>query len=226
MMAICLSAETPFFYKDSTCTYSKLAGGSLLIALTPLTSLVYSSLIGYVSSAVGYCISCLRFRSGSMGTSNQVALADGPAKGRILQHANNRLSAVYSALYSFWTARHAAIAVGQQSGGRGSSNFWSIRPGAVTADRRPDGARRDAYSVVLFNDHPETVLTNDFTGTPDQLLNILLRERPSGATNFSEALRAGQSVMVQNWSSQRLVIINPIFICSDSHESTDTDLPS
>jgi hypothetical protein len=161
-----------------------------------------------------------------MSISSQVPLADGPATGRILQRANDRLSAVYSALYSFWTARHAAIAVGQQSGSRGSYNFSSIRPAAATADRRPDGGRRDAYSVVLFNDLPETVLTNDFTSTPDQLLDILLRERPSGATNFSEALRAGQSVMLQNWSSQRFVIINPIFICSASHESTDTDPPS
>ena len=47
MMAICSSAEIPFFYsKGSTCTYSKLAGGSQLTALTPLTPLVYSSLIG------------------------------------------------------------------------------------------------------------------------------------------------------------------------------------
>ena len=47
MMAICLSAEIPFFYsKGSTCTYNKLAGGSQLTALTPLTPLVYSSLIG------------------------------------------------------------------------------------------------------------------------------------------------------------------------------------
>jgi hypothetical protein len=40
-------------------------------------------------------------------------LAYGPAAER-LQGLENRLGAVYSALYSFWSARHAAVVAGQR----------------------------------------------------------------------------------------------------------------
>jgi hypothetical protein len=101
---------------------------------------------------------------------------------RILRVANNRLGAVYSALYSFWSARHA-----------------------VTAGRQTVGTRRDAYSVILFNSTTIPVLTNDFTSFPDQLLDAVLDHRADGGRNFSEALRAGRAVMEQNWSAERLV---------------------
>jgi hypothetical protein len=110
-------------------------------------------------------------------------LADAPMTNRILRSANNRLGAVYSALYSFWSARHAAVTVGRQ---------------AV-------GARRDAYSVILFNSTTTPVLTNDLTSTPDQLLYALLGYRADGNTNFSEALRAGRDVVERNWSAERPV---------------------
>jgi uncharacterized protein with von Willebrand factor type A (vWA) domain len=73
------------------------------------------------------------------------------------------------------------------------------------ADQSPESGRRDAYSVVLFSDSTKTVLTNDFTSDPDQLLDIVLGEEASGGTNFTAALRASQSVMLQNWSTERLV---------------------
>jgi hypothetical protein len=110
-------------------------------------------------------------------------LADAPAADRIRQHADNRLGAVYSALYSFWSARHAAVTAGQQG-----------------------GARHDGYSVVLFNQRTTNVLVNDFTSTPDQLLEIVLAEEPYGRTNFSEALKAARVVMEQHWNTERLVI--------------------
>ena len=101
-----------------------------------------------------------------------------------MRSANNRLGAVYSALYSFWSARHAA----------------------VTAGQRILGARRDAYSIVLFNESATSILVNDFTSSPDQLLNIVLANQASGCTNFAEALRAGQTVMTQHWNTERFAI--------------------
>ena len=103
---------------------------------------------------------------------------------RIRQTANNRLGAVYSALHGFWSARHAAVTLGQQSG---------------------VGARRDAYSVILFNSTARSILTNDSTSTPDQLLDAMLAYRAGGGTNVSEALRAAGAVMEQNWSTERSV---------------------
>ncbi|KAH9992107.1 hypothetical protein BJV77DRAFT_1003498 [Russula vinacea] len=66
-------------------------------------------------------------RSTSMADIDRRPLADAPAADLIRQHADNRLGAVYSALYSFWSARHAAFTAGQQRA----------------------GARQDAYSLKL-----------------------------------------------------------------------------
>jgi hypothetical protein len=157
-----------------------------------------------------------------MCSTDRQPLVVGPAAARIRQHANNRLGAVYSALYSFWTARHAACTPGQQvSPRRGPSfdtvysalyNLWGAGPAAGPADpgQHPDSGRRDAYSVVLFSDSTKAVLTNDLTSNPDQLLDIVLREEASGGTNFSSALLASQSVMLQHWSTERFVTRNRI----------------
>ncbi|SRR6266478_5859278 len=123
------------------------------------------------------------FRSGSMSFDDRRPLANAPMTNRIQQHTNNRLGAVYSALYSFWSARHAATMAGQQT----------------------VGARRDAYSVILFNSATTLVLDNDFTNTPDQLLGAVLGHWADGGTNFSAALRAGAAVMEQNWSTERFI---------------------
>lgn len=147
-----------------------------------------------------------------MSCTDRVPLVNGPAAERIRQHANNRLGAVYSALYSFWTARHATIAPRQQLRNRRGfdsvystlySTLWS-NSSAARADQQAGGGRRDAYSIILFNESPKIVLSNDVTSTPDQLLGVLLSESAGGGTNFATALNAGQSVM-QDWSAERLV---------------------
>ena len=75
-------------------------------------------------------------RSGSMTGTDRGPLANSPMTQQIMRRANNRLGAIYSALYSFWSARHAAVTAGQQI----------------------VGARRDAYSIVLFNERAATIL--------------------------------------------------------------------
>ena len=119
-----------------------------------------------------------------MRSTDRRPLADAPAADLIRQRADNRLGAVYSALHSFWSARHAAVTMGQQG----------------------VGARHDAYSVVLFCERTTNVLVNDFTRTPDQLLSTVLAEQPSWGTDFSEALGAARAIMEENWSTERLVI--------------------
>ncbi|KAI0253468.1 hypothetical protein BJV78DRAFT_1153084 [Lactifluus subvellereus] len=120
-------------------------------------------------------------RSISMGSTDRKPLEYGPAVDLIRLCADNRLGAVYSALYSFWSARHAAITASQQA----------------ASAQQGTGARRDAYSVVLFNHSTKTAFVNDFTSSPEELLYSLLHEKADGATNFSLALAAGQSVMMQ-----------------------------
>ena len=119
-----------------------------------------------------------------MSSDDRRPLANAPATDRICEVANNRLGAVYSALYSFWSAHHAAMTSGQQT----------------------IGARRDAYSVILFNAATKNVVVNDFRSSPDQLLDIVLNEQTAWGTNFAAAVKASQEVMVDNWNTERFEI--------------------
>ena len=118
-----------------------------------------------------------------MSIDDRLPLADTPSTDRIRERADNRLGAVYSALYSFWSARHAAVSSGQVE--------------------ETTGARRDAYSVIMFNSLTRKVVTNDFTSSPDELLDVVLSTAAEGGTNFAAALRAGQAVMEENWDIDR-----------------------
>lgn len=66
-----------------------------------------------------------------MGSRDRLPLANSPVARVITQRQNNRFGAALSSLYSFCRARDEAV-----------------RQGAAT------GARRDAYSVILFNEQP------------------------------------------------------------------------
>ena len=119
------------------------------------------------------------FRSGSMSYDDRQPLQNTPASARIIATANDRFGAVLSSLFSFWSARAAAIG----SGG--------------------NAARRDAYSVILFNHGVLTAIEDDFTSPPDQLLDALLPYEADGGTNYTTAITHAQGVMETNWSTER-----------------------
>jgi hypothetical protein len=103
-----------------------------------------------------------------------------PSTPTIAARSNNRLGAVYSALHSFWMARQTAI---NNSGG---------------------SVRRDAYSVLLFESTANaTSINNNFSHTPDQLLQELLPYSAQGGTNFEGALILAQNMMQTHWSTER-----------------------
>lgn len=78
-------------------------------------------------------------------------------------------------------------------------SFWSSRE-AVIASSGPGAARRDAYSVILFNESPTVVIANDYQSSADQLLDTCLAYSAGGGTNFAAALDSAQQVMLQNVS--------------------------
>ncbi|KAE9406917.1 hypothetical protein BT96DRAFT_954710 [Gymnopus androsaceus JB14] len=123
-------------------------------------------------------------RSGSMDGSDHRPLANTPTTALITRNCNNRLGAAYSALYGFWTSRNAALsASGQQ------------------------GARRDAYSVILFDHNVNTCITNDFSRNPDELLNAIIPFKAGGGTDYTSALNTARAVMTQHWSTERSPVI-------------------
>jgi len=100
---------------------------------------------------------------------------------RITPTANNRLGCVFSALYSFWLARQAATNRNAQLG----------------------GGRRDAYSLIFFNNKPSASMENDFASSPDELLTAALRFKADGWTNFTRAVESAQNIMNAHWSTER-----------------------
>ncbi|KAI0253470.1 hypothetical protein BJV78DRAFT_212142 [Lactifluus subvellereus] len=175
--------------------------------------------------------------SGSMLSTDHQPLADTPVVNQIRQRANNRLGAVYSALHSFWSARHVVNARDETF----STRFKRVRfrpisfilssvddvvetvvgtvvglgriignwiTGSSKAGRRTATTPCDAYSVILFNGSTKEVLVNDTTSSPDELLKTLLRQPPAGGSrNIPAALHAAEAVMVQNWSPERTPIM-------------------
>jgi hypothetical protein len=151
--------------------------------------------LGYVSND-GHIFSCrnpvimqqafhvifVADRSGSMASGDRRPLPNTPASDRIVRRSNNRFGAVLSSLFSFWSARAAAIG-GQQA------------------------ARRDSYSVILFDSSVTNAFVNDFASSPDQLLDAVLRYDADGGTNFTAAIMRAQSVMEQHWSTERSPVI-------------------
>lgn len=121
-------------------------------------------------------------RSSSMRLTDRQPLRNTPASDRIIQRSNNRFGAVLSSLYGFWSARAAAV-TGRQS------------------------ARRDSYSIILFDRSVVDAVVNDFSSSPDQLLDAVLRHNTSVGTNFTAAIQRAQSVMEQHWSTERTPVI-------------------
>ncbi|TDL23181.1 hypothetical protein BD410DRAFT_839090 [Rickenella mellea] len=123
-------------------------------------------------------------QSGSMTATDRGPLANTPSTARIRRSANNRFGAVCSSLHAFWTARMPVGAANQSS-----------------------AARRDAYSAILFDSSIKNCFTNDFTRSPDELLDVILGSQLWGGTNFDLALQAAQNVMTTNWSTERTPVV-------------------
>ncbi|TFK74975.1 hypothetical protein BDN72DRAFT_832681 [Pluteus cervinus] len=164
--------------------------------------------MGYVSSD-GHLFSCKNpvvlqqafHVSGSMGGTDRQPIRGTPVSDRISRHCPNRLGAVYSALYGFWMSRASA------------TNSRSTTSGV-------QGSRRDSYSLILFDHNMTTCLANDFSKSPEELIETLLPFKPQGGTNYNDALKTAQQVMTTRWSAERTPIV--IFL-SDGECDFDED---
>jgi len=67
--------------------------------------------------------------------------------------------------------------------------------------------RRDAYSVILFDHSIHHSTDNDFTSSPDALLNSVLGYGSGGGTNYTLAVASALEVMERNWSTERAPVI-------------------
>jgi hypothetical protein len=114
-----------------------------------------------------------------MGLNDRRPLPNTPITARIAQRHNNRLGAVFSALHGFWSARQPANSAA--------------------------GHRRDAYTVILFDENVTASTTHDTASSPDQLLAKMLPHVPQWRTNFQSCLDSARDRMRKNWHNQRYV---------------------
>ncbi|KAJ7781844.1 hypothetical protein DFH07DRAFT_389440 [Mycena maculata] len=142
-------------------------------------------------------------KSFSMSGTDFQPLLNRPGTDLIVQHSNNRLGAVFSSLHAFWVSRSSAFNTGRRGGA---------------------GARRDAYSVIFFDDDASVCLRNDAESTPDQLLHSLLGYHASGWTNSAAALSSAETLMQECWSDALAPVV--IFLsdgeCEDSQENVES----
>ncbi|KAH9017733.1 hypothetical protein EDB84DRAFT_1422808 [Lactarius hengduanensis] len=123
--------------------------------------------------------------SKSMGRADIQPLPNAAGTSRITLTVNNRFGAVISSLYSFWTARQAATIQNTQSGGH----------------------RRDAYSVVFFNNDALTCVENDLKSSPDELLTSCLRYKARENDDYTLAIEKAQAIMISHWSTERAPVL-------------------
>ncbi|KAF8549818.1 hypothetical protein OG21DRAFT_542691 [Imleria badia] len=105
-------------------------------------------------------------------------LENSPVSERIRSRMNNRLGAVYSALYSFWSTRQAAV-----------------------------GHQRDANTIILHAQDAQFVCENDTTRSPTELVDILLPNAPKGGNCFDKALKAADIAISTCWDDARPPVI-------------------
>ncbi|KAF8549816.1 hypothetical protein OG21DRAFT_1447416 [Imleria badia] len=117
-------------------------------------------------------------RSMSMSKNDRKPLGNSPVCGRLRSRMNNRLGAVYSALYSFWSARQAAV-----------------------------GHQRDTNTVILHAQDAQSVCENDSTRSPMELLELLLPNAPKGGNCFDKALKAADVAISKCWDDARPPVI-------------------
>ncbi|KZV72346.1 hypothetical protein PENSPDRAFT_649928, partial [Peniophora sp. CONT] len=147
-----------------------------------------------VTSHPAYHVIFVIDKSGSMAYTDRHPLAGTPVTNEIVRVSNNRLGAVCSALHAFWSARQATT-----QGGSGT-------------------ARRDAYSLLLFDMGVYHGVVNDISSSPAELLRVMLGYRASGGTDFNHALNSACTLMEQNWDADRKPVV--IFL-SDGEDRVD-----
>ena len=113
-----------------------------------------------------------------MDNADTKPLQNSPVYEKIRRRLDNRLGAVFSSLYSFLIARQATA-----------------------------GLQRDANTIILHAQNAESVCENDTTRSPDELLDLLLRNAPRDGNCFDVALKAAEKAISKWWSNERPPVI-------------------
>ncbi|KAJ7180889.1 hypothetical protein C8R46DRAFT_1070879 [Mycena filopes] len=153
----------------------------------------------------GYHVIFVIDKSSSMGGRDLRPLLNRPGADLIVRHNNNRLGAVFSSLHAFWVSR--------------SSAFNPGHPGTGVPARR-----KDAYSVIFFDNNATVCVRNDTESSTDQLLSAVVEYTAYGGTDSVAALSTAEDVMQDCWSDALAPVV--IFLsdgeCDDGQETVES----
>ncbi|KAH7325390.1 hypothetical protein B0J17DRAFT_581710 [Rhizoctonia solani] len=141
--------------------------------------------------------------SGSMWGADKCPVPGLPITDRLVSECNNRYGAVVSALYCFWKSQEKV------------------------ASRSVVGTRRDAYSLVTFDDQAKIKAQNDLESTVEQLVDFLVPQQSNGwyyGTNFGRALETAKEVIKRNWNNNKYVINSGDLFLSDGEGSVNDEI--
>ena len=102
-----------------------------------------------------YIVFTIFLRSISLSKNDIRPPENSSVSARIRSRMNNRLGAVYSAMYNFWSARQAAV-----------------------------GHQRDTNTIILHAEDTQSICENDSTRSPIELLDLLLPNAPKEGNCF------------------------------------------
>lgn len=117
-----------------------------------------------------------------MSANDQVPNPDTPVHEQLQKEHNNRLGAVYDAVYKFTQARQASL--------RRKCN--------------------DTVSVVLFNRRAKTIYQNQPLDSSN-IFSEMIKHNAEPGTNFSVAIEQAGEVCLSNYDPQRYDIIEIYF---------------
>ncbi|CAG8485102.1 8847_t:CDS:10 [Acaulospora morrowiae] len=176
----------------------KLFHASLDPSLLPPNGCGYVSLDGHqfncenpATREAAFHIIFVLDRSGSMFDTDKRPLQNTPIYNNLVLTHNNRLGAVYNAVYSFLDTR-----------------ISSFRSSAHNSAATP----RDSVSLILFDHEASLEIENLPLDDPDQFLNVMLKYSARGGTNFDLAIQKAGFVIDRHFDPTKCPVI---IFCSD-----------
>ncbi|CAG8438292.1 8031_t:CDS:10 [Funneliformis caledonium] len=107
-------------------------------------------------------------RSGSMSGRDRKPIPNHPIYNELIKNHNDRIGAVYQAVYQFMETRIAS---------------------AQTSQNHASSALRDSVTLILFDHKVVVPFENQSMTNTGELLNIMLNYKAGGGTNFDNAIQ-------------------------------------
>ncbi|RIA83800.1 hypothetical protein C1645_833247 [Glomus cerebriforme] len=142
-------------------------------------------------------------RSGSMSFNDCQPICSSTATSRLKLSHNNRLGAVYDAVYNFIETRR--------------SSRKATPSGQMAIDR-------DIVSMVLFDYKAFVVFENESLSDPERLLTKMMKHQPTGDNYYHEGIKKASEIIDKYYDASKTNVI--IFLSDGEYHAPEPELRS